>query len=59
MITTRKLRHYFLAHKVVVRTHIPFKKILGKPDLSGRMAKWIVELSEYDVEFKPRTIIKA
>lgn len=59
MVTARKLRHYFLSHKVVVRTNIPLKQILGKPDLSGRMVKWAIELSEYNVDFETRTAIKA
>ncbi|XP_071906678.1 uncharacterized protein [Coffea arabica] len=37
----------------------PLKQILSKPDTSGRMVKWIVELSEYDLDFRSRTAIKA
>ncbi|XP_057785571.1 uncharacterized protein LOC131003111 [Salvia miltiorrhiza] len=59
MVTARKLRPYFLSHRVVVRTSLPFKQVLGRPDLSGRMVKWAVELGEYDVEYEPRTAIKA
>ncbi|XP_057811635.1 uncharacterized protein LOC131025866 [Salvia miltiorrhiza] len=59
MVTARKLRPYFLSHRVVVRTALPFRQVLGRPDLSGRMVKWAVELGEYDVEYEPRTTIKA
>ncbi|XP_057780050.1 uncharacterized protein LOC130998653 [Salvia miltiorrhiza] len=59
MVTARKLRPYFLSHRVVVRTALPFRQVLGRPDLSGRMVKWAVELGEYDVEYEPRTSIKA
>ncbi|XP_057791001.1 uncharacterized protein LOC131008120 [Salvia miltiorrhiza] len=59
MVTARKLRPYFLSHRVVVRTALPFKQVLGRPNLSGRMVKWAVELGEYDVEYEPRTAIKA
>ncbi|XP_057785427.1 uncharacterized protein LOC131002954 [Salvia miltiorrhiza] len=59
MVTARKLRPYFLSHQVVVRTALPFRQVLGRPDLSGRMVKWAVELGEYDVEYEPRTAIKA
>ncbi|XP_057770926.1 uncharacterized protein LOC130990714 [Salvia miltiorrhiza] len=59
MITARKLRPYFLSHKVIVRTALPFQQILGRPDLAGRMVKWAIELGEYDVMFEPRTTIKA
>ncbi|XP_057775214.1 uncharacterized protein LOC130994197 [Salvia miltiorrhiza] len=59
MVTARKLRPYFLSHRVVVCTALPFRQVLGHPDLSGRMVKWAVELGEYDVEYEPRTAIKA
>lgn len=55
----RKLRPYFLSHKIVMRRNFPLKQVLGKPDLSGRMVKWAIELSEYEVEFKVRITIKA
>ncbi|XP_071900985.1 uncharacterized protein [Coffea arabica] len=55
----RKLRTYFQAHPVVVITDQPLKQILSKPESSGRMVKWAVELSEYDLGYQPRTAIKA
>ncbi|XP_071927641.1 uncharacterized protein [Coffea arabica] len=55
----RKLRTYFQAHPVVVITDQPLKQILSKPESSGRMVKWAVELSEYDLGYQPRTSIKA
>ena len=32
--------------------------ILHKPDTSGRLLKWAVELSEFDIEYQPKTAIK-
>ncbi|XP_074300219.1 uncharacterized protein LOC141631451 [Silene latifolia] len=32
---------------------------MRKPELSGRMAKWSVHLSGYDLKFEPRTAIKS
>nr|XP_027086382.1 uncharacterized protein LOC113708109 [Coffea arabica] len=40
-------------------TDQPLKQILSKPEASGRMVRWAVELSEYDLSFQPRTAIKA
>ncbi|XP_027166658.1 uncharacterized protein LOC113766692 [Coffea eugenioides] len=40
-------------------TDQPLKQILSKPESSGRMVKWAVELSEYDLGYQPRTAIKA
>ena len=56
--TSRKLRPYFQAHTVEVPTEYPMKKILHKPETSGRLIKWVIELSEFDIRYKPRTAIK-
>ncbi|XP_074278019.1 uncharacterized protein LOC141601623 [Silene latifolia] len=32
---------------------------MRKPELSGRMAKWSIHLSGYDLKFEPRTAIKS
>ncbi|KAL5803315.1 hypothetical protein ACOSQ4_031620 [Xanthoceras sorbifolium] len=42
----RKLRPYFQCHTISVLTAFPLKNILHKPELSGRLVKWAVELSE-------------
>ncbi|XP_059627294.1 uncharacterized protein LOC132270106 [Cornus florida] len=54
----RKLRHYFESHPIVVLTTFPLRIILQKPDLSGRMTKWAIELSSFDIAYEPRTAIK-
>ncbi|KAL0287070.1 UNVERIFIED_CONTAM: hypothetical protein Sradi_7132400 [Sesamum radiatum] len=59
VITARKLRPYFLSYPVGVRTNTPLKQILGKSEISGRLIKWTIELSEYDIPYLPRTTIKA
>ncbi|CAJ2673122.1 unnamed protein product [Trifolium pratense] len=55
----RRLRHYFLAHTIVVRTDQPIKSLLGRPDMAGRMLKWSLELSEFDIRYESRKALKA
>ncbi|RVX20602.1 Retrovirus-related Pol polyprotein from transposon 17.6 [Vitis vinifera] len=50
----QKLRPYFQAHPVIVLTDQPLRSILHKPDLTGRMLQWAIELSEFGIEFQPR-----
>ena len=47
--STRKLRHYFLAHPVVVLTNHPMKQVMRRPEVSGRLVKWAVELTQFDI----------
>ena len=37
----------------------PIKKSMNKPEAAGRMVQWAVELSQFDIEYRPRTAIKA
>ncbi|KAL0303247.1 UNVERIFIED_CONTAM: hypothetical protein Sradi_6192800 [Sesamum radiatum] len=40
-------------------TNYPLKQVLAEPNISGRMVKWAVELSEHGIEYRPRPAIKA
>ncbi|KAI3677863.1 hypothetical protein L6452_37135 [Arctium lappa] len=55
----KKLQHYLESHSITVMTNFPFKSVLGKPELTGRLAKWSIYLSSYNIDFKPRTTIKS
>ncbi|XP_074352704.1 uncharacterized protein LOC141691851 [Apium graveolens] len=54
----RKLRPYFQAYRIEVRTAYPLRHILHKSKSSGRMLKWAVELGQFVLEYCPRTAIK-
>ena len=54
----RKLRPYFQAHTIEVPIEYPMKQVLHKPETSGRLMKWAIELSEFDIRYKPKTAIK-
>ena len=56
--TSKKLQPYFQAHTVEVPTKYSMKQILHKPETSGRLIKWAIELSEFDIRYKPRTTVK-
>ena len=56
--TSRKLRPYFQAHTIEVPTEYPMKQVLHKPETSGRLMKWAIELSEFNIRYKLKTAIK-
>ncbi len=53
IMTSRKLRHYFQAHRVTVVSSFPLGEVARNKDVVGRIAKWVVELSQFDVHFVP------
>ncbi|KAJ9556001.1 hypothetical protein OSB04_010615 [Centaurea solstitialis] len=55
----KKLRHYFESHHIIVVTNYPLKIVLRKPELTGRLAKWSIYLSSFDLTYQPRTAIKS
>ena len=58
LIAARKLKPYFQAHTIVVLTNKPLRKVMSSPEVAGRMALWAVELSEFDIQYHPRTAVK-
>ena len=56
---SRKLRHYFQAHVIVVMTDHPLKKSMNKLEAAGQLIQWAIEISEFDVKYQPRNAIKA
>ena len=54
----RKLKPYFQAHTIIVLTDQPLKRAMSSPEAVGRMALWAIELSKFDVQYRPRTAVK-
>ncbi|KAK4397280.1 Transposon Tf2-12 polyprotein [Sesamum angolense] len=59
IVTARKLRSYFQSHKITVFTNHPLRHIIARPNASGRLIKWVVEIGEHDIEYQNRTTINA
>ncbi|KAK2996418.1 hypothetical protein RJ639_026444 [Escallonia herrerae] len=59
IISARRLRPYFQSHTIIVLTDQPLRKVLMSPEASGRLVNWSVELGEFDLQYKPRTAVKA
>ena len=55
--TARKLRPYFQAHTIEIPSEYPMKQVLHKLETSGRLMKWAIELSEFDIRYKQKTAI--
>jgi hypothetical protein len=47
LVASRKLRHYFQAHKIVVVTSYPLRAILHNSNTTGNIAKWAAELAGF------------
>jgi hypothetical protein len=58
LIMTRKLSHYFQVHQIDVHTSSTLSEILNNMEATGKIAKWAIELSMYDIVNKPRIEIK-
>ncbi|KAI5354414.1 hypothetical protein L3X38_007309 [Prunus dulcis] len=54
VVSARRLRPYFQAHRIKVLTNQPLRQVLQKPEISGRLIKWAIELGEFDIQFVPR-----
>jgi hypothetical protein len=59
LITSRKLSLYFQAHQIEVHTSSTLGEILNNREATEKIANWDVELSMYDIVYKPQTAIKA
>lgn len=59
LITARKLAHYFQGHSVTVVTSFPLGDVIRNREVTGRIAKWALELMPLDITFKARTSIKS
>ncbi|XP_056698721.1 uncharacterized protein [Spinacia oleracea] len=57
-LASKKLRPYFLAHRLIVYTNQPLKRPFTNLEASGRMLNWAIELNAFDISYEPRKEIK-
>ena len=55
----KKLKHYFQSYKIQVVSKIdPIKHLYEAPSLVGKHTKWLVLLTEFDVQYLTKKTIK-
>ena len=54
----RKLKPYFQAQTMIVLTDKPLWRAMSNPEAVGQLALSAIELSEFDIQYCPRTAIK-
>jgi hypothetical protein len=59
LIASRKLCHYFQAHRISAVTSYPLRAILRNPNATGNIAKWTAELVEFELYFVSRHTVKS
>ncbi|RDX96548.1 Retrovirus-related Pol polyprotein from transposon 17.6, partial [Mucuna pruriens] len=59
VVASGRLRPYFQNFGIIVKTDLPIRQVLRKPDLAGRMVAWSVQLSEFEISFERRGHMKA
>jgi ribonuclease HI len=59
IFAVKKLRHYMLAHKIILISKVdPLKYLMTRPMLIGRLAKWAIILTDFDITYTPQKAIK-
>ena len=53
VMAAHKLKPYFQAYTVVVLTDRPLRQAMSNPDATGRLALWAIELSKFDIQYRP------
>jgi hypothetical protein len=58
LIASRKLHHYFQAHRMSVVFSYPQRAVLHNPNATGNVTKWAAELAEFEMDFTSCHTIK-
>ena len=56
---TKKLMHYFQSYQVQeVSQHDPLRYLQQTPSLTGKLARWLVLLMEFNIDYVARKVVK-
>ena len=58
-MASRKLKHYFQAHKIIIPSRFPLDNIFKNLEAIGRISKWATEINDYVIEFVVKNTIKS
>jgi len=58
IIFASHLKSYIQSHQIIVKMEHPVKQELRNPELERRIVAWSVELSEFDLQYEPRSPMK-
>lgn len=59
VLTAHRLHSYFLSYPLTVLTNSALGQVLTNTEALVRLIKWVTELGEYNIQYKPRSTIKA
>jgi hypothetical protein len=59
LMASRKLRHYFHSHNIIVPSSLPLKDIIRNREASSQIGKWSGELNEFIIGFVHRSSIQS
>jgi hypothetical protein len=51
LLASRKLRHYFESHRIIVVNSYSLGRVLHNRSATGHIAEWAMELSDFDLHF--------
>lgn len=58
VMSAYKLKPYFRG-PIVILASVPLQQVMHKYNLTGRMTKWDLELSKYQIDFQSRRSLQA
>jgi hypothetical protein len=59
LMASRKLRHYFQMHHIIVPSSQPLKDIMRNREATGRVGKWALDLNEVNIDYVHRSSIQS